>query len=176
MKIFLTGATGFVGHHVAKALAAGGADLRFLIRKTSNLANLEGISRQTVVGDLADPNPSRSLWPAAMPSFMSPPTTASGFPIPQPCTVPMSTARASCSASPAKPAIKRFVYTSIGRHHALPHRRHCHQRGHAGLDRRHGRPLQALQISRRAGGHQPPPKTASRSSSSTPPPPSGPTT
>ena len=55
MKIFLTGATGFVGHHVAKALAAGGADLRFLTRKTTNLANLEGIPGSTVVGDLSDP-------------------------------------------------------------------------------------------------------------------------
>jgi dihydroflavonol-4-reductase len=52
MKIFITGATGFVGHHVAKALAAQGADLRFLVRKTSNLANLEGIPGETVAGDL----------------------------------------------------------------------------------------------------------------------------
>ena len=56
MKVFLTGATGFVGHHVAKALAAEGADLRFLIRKTSNLANLEGIRGETYIGDLAQPD------------------------------------------------------------------------------------------------------------------------
>jgi dihydroflavonol-4-reductase len=55
MKVFLTGATGFVGHHVAKALAAEGADLRLLVRKTSNLANLEGIPGETEVGDLARP-------------------------------------------------------------------------------------------------------------------------
>ena len=65
MKIFLTGATGFVGHHVAKALAAEGADLRLLVRKTSKLSNLEGINigagGDTVVGDLADPE---SLKPA----------------------------------------------------------------------------------------------------------------
>ena len=54
MKIFVTGATGFVGHHVAKALAAEGADLRLLTRKSSNLANLEGITGETVVGDLSD--------------------------------------------------------------------------------------------------------------------------
>jgi dihydroflavonol-4-reductase len=53
MKIFLTGATGFVGHHVAKALAADGAQLRLLVRKTSNLKNLEGIAGDTVIGDLA---------------------------------------------------------------------------------------------------------------------------
>jgi dihydroflavonol-4-reductase len=55
MKVFLTGATGFVGHHVAKALAAEGADLRMLVRKTSNLKNLEGIPGDTVAGDLARP-------------------------------------------------------------------------------------------------------------------------
>jgi dihydroflavonol-4-reductase len=55
MKVFLTGATGFVGHHVAQALAAEGADLRMLVRKTSNLDNLEGIPGDTQVGDLARP-------------------------------------------------------------------------------------------------------------------------
>jgi len=55
MKVFLTGATGFVGHHVAKALAAEGADLRLLVRKSSNLKNLEGIAGDTVVGDLLRP-------------------------------------------------------------------------------------------------------------------------
>lgn len=55
MRIFLTGATGFVGHHVAKALASEGADLRMLVRKTSKLDNIEGISGDTFVGDLAQP-------------------------------------------------------------------------------------------------------------------------
>jgi len=61
MKIFVTGATGFVGHHVAKALAAEGARLRLLVRKTSNLSNLEGIDMgaggELFEGDLAEPKP-----------------------------------------------------------------------------------------------------------------------
>ncbi|WP_348261122.1 NAD-dependent epimerase/dehydratase family protein [Telmatobacter sp. DSM 110680] len=56
MKVFLTGATGFVGHHVAKALVAQGADLRLLVRKSSNLSNLDGIPGDTVVGDLSKPD------------------------------------------------------------------------------------------------------------------------
>ena len=60
MKIFLTGATGFVGHHVAKALAADGAKLRMLVRKSSSLANLEGIRGETHVGDLAEPESLRA--------------------------------------------------------------------------------------------------------------------
>jgi dihydroflavonol-4-reductase len=55
MKIFITGATGFVGHHVAKALADQGADLRLLVRKSSNLKNLEGIRGETFEGDLLAP-------------------------------------------------------------------------------------------------------------------------
>jgi len=55
MKVFLTGATGFVGHHVARALAAEGAKLRLLVRKTSKLDNLEGIPGETFVGDLSQP-------------------------------------------------------------------------------------------------------------------------
>ena len=42
MNVFLTGATGFVGSHVARAFAAQGAQLRLLIRPTSRLENLEG--------------------------------------------------------------------------------------------------------------------------------------
>jgi dihydroflavonol-4-reductase len=60
MKIFLTGATGFVGHHVAKALAAEGAELRLLVRKTSNLKNLEGIAGETLTGDLSNPESIRN--------------------------------------------------------------------------------------------------------------------
>jgi dihydroflavonol-4-reductase len=60
MKVFVTGATGFVGHYVAKALASEGVDLRLLVRKSSNPANLEGIAGETVVGDLAEPESLRS--------------------------------------------------------------------------------------------------------------------
>jgi len=61
MRIFVTGATGFVGHHVARALAAEGAQLRLLVRNSSKLANLEGIAGDTHTGDLLDP---ASLRPA----------------------------------------------------------------------------------------------------------------
>jgi dihydroflavonol-4-reductase len=60
MKVFLTGATGFVGSHVARHLADQGAELRVLVRATSNLANLEGISAETVAGDLLQPEDLRA--------------------------------------------------------------------------------------------------------------------
>jgi dihydroflavonol-4-reductase len=57
MKAFVTGATGFVGSHVARVLAEKGADLRLLVRSTSNLKNIEGLNAERVVGDLRDPEP-----------------------------------------------------------------------------------------------------------------------
>ncbi len=60
MRIFLTGATGFVGSHVAREAAARGAELRLLIRPTSNLANLEGLAADTVTGDLLSPESLRT--------------------------------------------------------------------------------------------------------------------
>ena len=55
MRAFVTGATGFVGSHVARALAAGGADLRLLLRASSSTSNLEGLPGERVVGDLLHP-------------------------------------------------------------------------------------------------------------------------
>jgi len=55
LKAFVTGATGFLGSHVARALADHGAELRLLVRPTSNLKNLEGLNAETATGDLRDP-------------------------------------------------------------------------------------------------------------------------
>lgn len=56
MKAFVTGATGFLGFHVARVLAEQGADLRLLVRSTSNVKNLEDLNCETVCGDLRDSN------------------------------------------------------------------------------------------------------------------------
>jgi dihydroflavonol-4-reductase len=55
VKAFVTGATGFVGSHVARQLAASGAELRLLVRSGSRRENLEGLPADLVVGDLTDP-------------------------------------------------------------------------------------------------------------------------
>jgi len=54
MKAFVTGATGFVGSHVARVLAEQGADLRLLVRSSSNPKNIQGLKAERVVGDLRD--------------------------------------------------------------------------------------------------------------------------
>ena len=55
MKAFVTGATGFVGSHVALVLAGEGADLRLLVRAGSDTQNIESLNAERVVGDLLDP-------------------------------------------------------------------------------------------------------------------------
>ena len=54
MKAFVTGATGFLGSHVARVLADQGAGLRLLVRSTSNTKNLTGLKAETASGDLRD--------------------------------------------------------------------------------------------------------------------------
>ncbi len=58
--MFLTGATGFVGSHVARVYAEAGAELRLLTRSSSNLTSIAGINAETVVGDLRDVGSLRS--------------------------------------------------------------------------------------------------------------------
>jgi len=55
MKAFVTGATGFVGSHVARALAEQGADLRLLVRTSSRTENIAELRAEIVRGDLRDP-------------------------------------------------------------------------------------------------------------------------
>jgi dihydroflavonol-4-reductase len=54
MKAFVTGATGFLGSHVARILAERGAELRLLVRPSSDFRNIENIIGDRVVGDLRD--------------------------------------------------------------------------------------------------------------------------
>ncbi|MCL2390431.1 MAG: NAD-dependent epimerase/dehydratase family protein [Endomicrobia bacterium] len=53
-KILLTGANGFVGSHIAEALVAAKHQVTCIVRKTSNLNWLNGISVSYKYGDLSD--------------------------------------------------------------------------------------------------------------------------
>jgi dihydroflavonol-4-reductase len=55
MQAFVTGATGFLGSHVARALADQGANLRLLVRTNSNTKNIADLKADLVTGDLRDP-------------------------------------------------------------------------------------------------------------------------
>jgi dihydroflavonol-4-reductase len=55
MLAFVTGATGFVGSHVARALVEQGAELRLLVRASSDPRNVQDLCAERVIGDLCDP-------------------------------------------------------------------------------------------------------------------------
>ncbi len=54
MKVFLTGATGFIGGHLLRALLEAGAEVRCLRRAESLRRNLDGLEVEVVMGDLRD--------------------------------------------------------------------------------------------------------------------------
>jgi dihydroflavonol-4-reductase len=56
VQVFITGATGFVGSHVARHYANAGAKLRLLVRPTSRSTALEGLDADLVTGDLLQPD------------------------------------------------------------------------------------------------------------------------
>ena len=55
MLAFVTGATGFLGSHVARVLAERGAELRLLVRPSSDLRNIEGLKAKPRGRGLAGP-------------------------------------------------------------------------------------------------------------------------
>lgn len=54
MKALVTGATGFVGAAVVRALLRAGVEVRALVRSTSRRGNLDGLPVECVEGDLLD--------------------------------------------------------------------------------------------------------------------------
>lgn len=54
MKALVTGATGFIGAAVARALIGTGTEVRVLVRPDSDLRNLRGLAVEQVHGDLRD--------------------------------------------------------------------------------------------------------------------------
>jgi len=56
MTTLVTGATGFVGCHVARLLAERSGHVRVLVRPASQLRSIDGLNVERVTGDLRDPS------------------------------------------------------------------------------------------------------------------------
>jgi len=55
MRYLITGATGFVGGHIAEACVRRGQTVRAIARPTSDVSLLEKIGATVLRGDLGDP-------------------------------------------------------------------------------------------------------------------------
>ena len=54
MKVLVTGATGFIGANLVRALLKEGYRVKALVRKESNRKNIEGLDIEVALGDLGD--------------------------------------------------------------------------------------------------------------------------
>jgi dihydroflavonol-4-reductase len=54
MKVLITGATGFLGSHLCRRMAAAGYQVRILLRPTSSLVHMDGLALEKSVGDILD--------------------------------------------------------------------------------------------------------------------------
>src|SRR5258707_5591446 len=54
MKTLVTGATGFLGSHVARQLAGRGKQMRVLVRPASDTRAIDGLGAERFIGDLRD--------------------------------------------------------------------------------------------------------------------------
>ncbi len=61
MKVLLTGATGFVGSHLAELLIDKGYDVRALVRRTSNMQWIRDLDMEFFYGSLDDPESLRNV-------------------------------------------------------------------------------------------------------------------
>ena len=55
MKTLVTGATGFLGNAIARALQKTGVEIKLLIRQSSNTSTIQDIDAEKFVGDIQDP-------------------------------------------------------------------------------------------------------------------------
>ena len=151
MRVFLTGATGFIGSHVARALVARGESLRCLCRRTSPRSDLRGPAdrldpRRPHRPGLLAPGHDRSRGGVPLRGRLPPlrPRPAGDLPQQRRRNAERAGARRRARRQPDR-------LHQLGRHPGA-RREPARQRERQGAARAHGRRLQAQQVPRRAAG------------------------
>src|SRR5947208_16636847 len=111
MKVLITGASGFLGSHIAEQLAGQGHSVRLLLRRTSPRRLLSALAYEETAGDITD----AATLPVAV-QAISAVIHAAG--LTKPCTQSeldavktLSTANIVRTSAPS-PSVMRFRYGS----------------------------------------------------------------
>jgi len=110
MRALVTGATGFVGSAVRRALVAAGWQVRALVRAGSDHRNLQNLPVDMVAGDLADGASLDRALADCQALFISLRTTASGRSSRSSCIGPTWMEPAVSSMPPAGRSLARRLY------------------------------------------------------------------
>ena len=151
MTALVTGATGFVGSAVLRALLRRSQPVRALVRPTSSRRLLEGLPVEIVAGDLADPASCRGALRGCDTLFH----VAADYRlwVPQPDAMYRTNVVAREGSSWRRPSRREPDRVHQQRRHSgSSGRSSALRRDHAGNARRHDRSLQALEIPGREGG------------------------
>ena len=150
VRTFVTGASGFVGNHLARALRERGDQVRCLVRESSPQDLFDGLDVERVVGDLRDVESLRARHPRLRRGL----PLRGGLPALR--ARPAGDVRLQRRGDAQRPARLRRVRRRARclhqhRRRAGPQRRrNSRRRADAGRFRRHGRPLQEEQVPGRA--------------------------
>ncbi|MBI1750603.1 MAG: NAD-dependent epimerase/dehydratase family protein [Acidobacteria bacterium] len=120
MNVLVTGATGFVGSHVARLLLARGDSVRVLVRPSSDLRAIEGLAAERVFGDLRDP----ATLPAGMQGIQHVYHVAADYRLwardPREIYESNVTGTRNLLAAARAAGVERFIYTSTVATIAVP--------------------------------------------------------
>ena len=154
MKCFVTGATGFLGSHVARQLLAKGAELRLLVRPTSRLDNIADCLPSGSSAICAIQSRCARECRVASSFFMLLPTIVCGRANGQELYESNVEGTRNILQAARDSGVRRVIYTSSVATMGFGNNGHLTDEAVAGKSRQHDWRLQAQQVHGGASGHR----------------------